>query len=160
MSKPFFGGVPTAGDVKKLLEAFPDPEVGEVIPYARVAEIIKVDSASNRFRTVTTAWRRAVLRTQNFRMEAVSGRGFRRLPEIERSRGNRIGWRRDQGRAAQKTRDLALTDTKEFDSRELQSHDHARRVMQAHVEYTATAVREIAPPKPIPQLPRRSPPSP
>lgn len=155
MSRLFLGGVPTDGDVKRLLEAFPDIQPGALIPYAQVAEVIGVARGSNRFISVTNAWRRMLLRTQNFVLEAVHGQGFRRRPEIERSKANRAGWRQDQSRAARKIRDLARTDTRDFNEQEQKAHDHARRVLQAHVEHTSSTVRELAPPAPTKLLMKR-----
>lgn len=155
MSKLFLGGIPTQGDVKLLMEAFPSIEPGQLIGYERVAEVIKVEHGTGRFRTVTAAWRRALTRTQNFVLEAVPGQGFRRMPEVERSQKDRTGWRQDQSRAARRVRDLARVDTRDFDDRDRKSHDHARRVLQAHVEHTATSVRELAPPPPLRALPKR-----
>jgi hypothetical protein len=155
MSNLFLGGIPTEGDVKMLLEAFPAIEPGQLIPYERVAEIVKVDRSSSRFRTVTSAWRRVLHRTQNFVLEAVPGQGFRRQTEVERSNSDRAGWRKDQSRAARRVRDLARVDTRDFAERDQRSHDHARRVLQAHVEHTSTTVRELAPPAPLKALPKR-----
>lgn len=155
MSKVFFGGVPTDGDVKRLLEAFPDIGPGDAISYVQVAEVIGVKHGSSRFRTVTNAWRKTVMRTQNFVLEAVPGEGFRRQTELERSQKNRTGWRQDQSRAARRVRDLGRTDTRSFDERDQKAHDHARRVLQAHVEHTSSAVRELAPPAPLKLLPKR-----
>lgn len=160
MSKAFFGGIPTDSDVKKLLEAFPDIKPGEMITYTQVAEVIRVKYGTSRFRTVTTAWRKTLLRTNNFILEAVPGQGFRRRTELERSQKDRSGWRQDQSRAARKVRDLGRTDITEFDERDRKSHDHARRVLQAHVEHTSMTVRELAPPGPPAQLPKRTPPAP
>lgn len=155
MSKVFRGGIPTDGDVKRLLAAFPDIKPGDTVSYAAIAEIIKIEHGSNRFQSVTNAWRRAVVRTLNFVLEAVPGAGFRRCTEIERSQRDRSGWRKDQTRAARKVRDLARVDTSDFADRDQRTHDHARRVLQAHVEHTSTTVRELAPPAPLRLLPKR-----
>lgn len=142
MSKVFFGGIPTGSDVKRLLESFPDIKPGETVLYSQVASVIGAE-------------RRTLTRTQNFVLEAVPGQGFRRRTEVERSKANRAGWRQDQSRAARRVRDLARTDTSGFDEREQKAHDHARRVLQAHVEHTSTTVRELAPPAPLKMLPKR-----
>lgn len=155
MSNVFFGGVPTGADVRKLLDAFPDIKPGDVIAYADVAKVIGADHGSNRFKSVTDAWRKTLLRTSNLVIEAVTGRGFRRLPEQERSERDREGWRKDQSRAARKVRDLARTDTRDFTESEQHAHDHARRVLQAHLEHTSTTVRELAPPPQLQLLPKR-----
>jgi hypothetical protein len=58
----FFGGVPTDPDIKRLRDHFPDSQMqeGAQFPYADVEEVLGVDRKSNRFRTVTTRWRKIV----------------------------------------------------------------------------------------------------
>lgn len=154
MTRPFIGGLPTDIDVKRLLEAFPSISPGFVITYTEVSLVIGVTHGSTRFRTVTNAWRKRLLRVDNFVLEAIAGQGFRRRTELERSQKDRSGWRRDQNRAARKVRDMTRVDTVEFDERERKSHDHAKHVLQAHIEHTSTTVRQLAPPAPQPQLNR------
>jgi len=61
-SVPYFGGIPTEPDVKKLVEHFPIESLtpGTVIPYKEVAEVIGVDASTSRFKTVTTSWRKRI----------------------------------------------------------------------------------------------------
>lgn len=57
----FLSGVPTEPDVNTLINAYgltPDPAA--TIPYADVAALIGVTVESHRFRTVTSAWRKAL----------------------------------------------------------------------------------------------------
>jgi len=80
--KPYFGGVPTDPDIKKLREAFPAErlEMGQVIPYEEVEEVIGTAKKSARFRTVTTRWRRLVEReTGNTVIGTERGVGFKVL---------------------------------------------------------------------------------
>jgi hypothetical protein len=149
-------GVPTEIDVKRLREAYPQLAVGQLIPYEDVARVIGAPYKTGRFRVVTEAWRKWLRRSENCAVKCVAGRGFMRMAELERSEVDRVGWRKDQGRAARKVRDLARVDTLSFEERDRSSHDHARRVLQAHVEHTAGTVRELAPPAPVRLLPRRS----
>jgi hypothetical protein len=56
-------GMPTGPDVRRIREKFPDSLLveGETeIAYEEIAEVIYESIDSNRFRTVTMAWRRAV----------------------------------------------------------------------------------------------------
>jgi len=61
-SELFFGGVPTKPDVDKIRQKWPahNLEIGQVIPYRAVAELIGESVRSNRFRSVTLAWRKSV----------------------------------------------------------------------------------------------------
>jgi len=60
----YFGGIPTGPDVKKLIDAFELSKMvpGYTIPYSEVEKIIEQQSDSNRWRSVTDAWRKKVER--------------------------------------------------------------------------------------------------
>lgn len=80
----FFAGIPTRPDVDKLREAFGVPSVGVFISYAQIAAIINTSRESSRYKTVTTAWRRALLREHNILFEAVAGDGFRVMSSADK----------------------------------------------------------------------------
>lgn len=58
----FFGGIPTKPDVDKIARRWPTHALtpGQTIPYREVAEVIGETVRSNRFRSVTNAWRKSV----------------------------------------------------------------------------------------------------
>lgn len=59
MVSPLFRrGIPTEPDVVALMTRFGVPEEGTPITYAEVADVLHLNVASSRFRTVTMAWRR------------------------------------------------------------------------------------------------------
>lgn len=74
--KLFLGGVPVEPDVKKIETAVGTPEEGKLIPYETIESILKLNRMSNRFKGVTDAWRRKLLRENNVRMLCVDGLGF------------------------------------------------------------------------------------
>jgi hypothetical protein len=51
-------GKPTKPDVDALLRHYDSLQMGEILPYEDVAAVIGCPVGSNRFRTVTTAWRK------------------------------------------------------------------------------------------------------
>lgn len=58
-----FGGMPTAPDVRRIREEFPDSDLieGETeISHSRIAAIVGVSVESSRFKTVTRQWRKDV----------------------------------------------------------------------------------------------------
>ena len=59
---PFRAGLPTIMDVRALRERYPDSmlKVGFIITHEEVAKTIQVDPKTQRFGTVTIAWRRQV----------------------------------------------------------------------------------------------------
>jgi len=65
---PYFRGVDTSPDVRKLVTAFGTPEDGARIKYSDVGVVIEADHGGkrhNRFVSVTNAWRRHLLRKHN-----------------------------------------------------------------------------------------------
>lgn len=69
--KAFFGGIPTDVDVNRLISAYPVEGLvsGTVIPYGDVSKVIGESYGSNRWRTVTTRWRRKVEVDHNLYIE-------------------------------------------------------------------------------------------
>lgn len=80
----FFGGVPTGAEVNKLIEAFGVPAEGETITHEEIEAALGLAKDTNRYRTVTTAWRKKMLVDNNLDTCAVPGEGFRFMPPAER----------------------------------------------------------------------------
>lgn len=55
---PWQDGLPTAPDVTMMQKRWPELKVGDRVEYAEVAGLIGVDVDSNRFKSVTHAWRK------------------------------------------------------------------------------------------------------
>ncbi len=64
----FKGGVPTAPDVRRLIEAFGVPAEGELIPYAEIEKLIGTSRKTNRGGTVIWRWRQQLMRDHNVLM--------------------------------------------------------------------------------------------
>lgn len=79
----FFGGMPTAIDVRNIEVAIGLPTQGQDIPHEAIEQAIGVGRNSARYRTVTNAWR-AKLRKAGIDIGAVRGEGFRVLTQDER----------------------------------------------------------------------------
>lgn len=158
MSKLFVGGVPTDIDVRALRQKHPEIQPGETVSYKTIAETIRAEVGSSRFRSVTGAWRKQLYRTENIVLEAVAGTGFRRVTEHERSINNVKSWNDKQRSALRRVNDQSRVNTVEFSDRDRKTHDHTIRVLRAHADHTFSTAREIAPPKAPKSLPRFSPP--
>lgn len=74
MAKMYFAGLPTEIDLDKLREAYGVPKEGDVISYDEISKLIGVGVRSHRFVTVTTAWRRNLVREHNVYMKAHDGK--------------------------------------------------------------------------------------
>lgn len=146
--------VPTEPEVKSLLEAFPEIEVGRVIPYAEVEQVIRTRRGSSRWSTVTGAWRRRLCTERNFILAVVAGEGFKRLSESDRSFLDTRGALDKFGGALRRVEDLRRVDITGFDAETLRTHTHRTEVFTRLAENVHGAAREIVPPKPTQTLPR------
>ena len=79
----YFSGVPTDPDVTMLSDAYkqlPD----ETIPYSDIEKIIGCPRQSNRFRSVTTAWRKKIERETDHILIAIRNDGYKKATPKER----------------------------------------------------------------------------
>lgn len=152
-ARPFFGGVPTGPDVERLIEHFGVPGPGLIL-HADIVAILGIDFRSSRYRCVVGIWRRRLRREHNISTEGVPGEGIRVLAEVERIgksvRGLRSGTRKI-GSAWREVRDVK---TEELEPRERARADHTAALVGHVYNASAVAVRELAPPRALPQLPR------
>lgn len=70
----YLGGLPTGPDVRKLEAKFPDLEAlrGKIITHEEVEQLLGEPRTSNRYKTVTGAWRRKVEKSTGI---VIDGRG-------------------------------------------------------------------------------------
>ena len=128
----FNGGIPTEPDVALLMEAYKVPEPGTLIEYSAAESIIGQKRSACRFRSVTTAWRKKLLKDHNVIMGAVKNVGFKSLEPNERS--GFIGGKYKTGiRFVRKSQILAVR------SDVTKMSPEARRVVE-HVQHTAAAL--------------------
>lgn len=150
--KLFFGGLPTASDVAKLMAL--DVTAGQSVSYADVSDLIGVDPKSNRFGTVADAWIRAMFRERNIEVVRRGG-AFVALEPRERisessKRMTRIG--RAAGRAAVK---VVAIDARELSEDEQRRLDLMRREIAALRDEAARACRSVALPAPVTSIHER-----
>ena len=148
------GGMPTEMDVKKLLNAWPDIQAGQMIGYAEVEKVLALSRNENRFRGVTDAWRRTLERESNVFLKVLATIGFQRLSEAERSKHHARKWVGGLRLASREVRRQKCVNVAALDERTRGEHDHRLRVMAAHHEDASKSVRDMAPPKAPEQLPR------
>lgn len=151
MTKAFFGGVPTAMDVRKLNEAFPELTEGDEIAHADIEALLGLAHTVSRYRTVTNAWRRSVLNDRNIEVAAVAGEGFRCLTAPERVsggiRGVQIGTRK-QMRSVRRVMFVRSDDPILCRKQEV-----LQRFAVAVTAQASDMMKEILPPKPTQRLP-------
>jgi hypothetical protein len=68
-------GLPTGPDVALIRKTWPNPEIGQEIPYADVAKLVGIEIGSERWRTVTDAWRKREMDEGRI-IKCILGRAF------------------------------------------------------------------------------------
>lgn len=152
MSKVFFGGTPTAIDVRKLVDVFGVPDVGTEITHEQVEACIGLKRTQTRYRTVTLAWRGSLLREHNVDLSAERGTGFRALAPDERVSAGVVGVQsgvRKQMRSIKRA-DMAVTD----DPVLMHKQNTLRRYGVLLAAESTSLMKTIEPPKAPDQLPR------
>ena len=153
----YFGGVPTAPQVRRLMEKFKDVQAGDAIKLDDISEVIGEPVRSNRFRTIVDAFRRALARDRNFVTERIAGMGtIRILLDSERTGFGARGIRQGSRKVHRSVGVIVATPTEKLTDAERETNFHVRRLGEAIVTTTRSAMKEIAqifaaPPK---QLPR------
>lgn len=128
--KPFFGGLPTGPDVKRIMDQVDaGSKRGEIVKHDEVEKIIKVSRDENRYKTVTNAWRRKVLSESGVKIVGdrpdVVGVGFAVLTNKEQI----AEAERQYGKGRRRVRDgwktVSLTGEDGLDEASLKRREHA-----------------------------------
>ena len=142
------GGIPTAPDVQKIVENI-EVEVGQVIPYTMLEQILHESRDTSRFKTVVHSWRNRMFRELNVIMDAVPNVGLKVLDNHERvnysSRKIKHGFRRIRKGSiiAAKTSRAGLKPD------EVKSLDHIGSIDAAIRLATANAAKQLEMPDPV-----------
>lgn len=122
-------GIPTGPEVQMLMRAFPDLKQGDFIAYEQIAAVVKESYGENRFKTVLSAWRRA-LQDQGLVTACVPGKGVQVATDSEVNAMAYTGVRsarRKVNRTARKLSVIRPTDER------AQAETHHARQLLAHV---------------------------
>ena len=139
----FTFGRPTKPDVELLLKQFPEMQAGDKVSYEAVAEVIKEEPKSSRFRTVTDAWRKRQSREFNVELGVIPNERFEVLDPHQRvdfvSRRHKSGVRRIVKAGSVASR----TERKELTFEESKACDHFVRVSASIAEVHNKSAREL-----------------
>jgi hypothetical protein len=147
MSGPFFGGLPTGMDVKRLRERWPDAKMqpGDRMLYSDVEEIIGAKYRSTRFKSVTDQWRKVVERESNIIIGTEAATAFVVLNESEKldMSGQKL---RMAGRAARRSWVVgSRIDRKQLSCEEARRLDHNVSVTAKIISSTQIRKPQIIP---------------
>lgn len=155
--KVFFGGLPTAIDVKKLEDRFGVPEEGTLIRHADIEACIGVKWRTPRYTTVLNAWRKKLESPHNLHTAVEPGEGLKILTADEAVDVRRVDWRknvRGVKRTAMETK--RIDPSKIVDPERLKMRDKLEEVSSRVFMYAAQESKALKPPTPQPALPRRT----
>lgn len=152
---PFFGGLPTDLDVKKLAERFGVPAPGTLLRHEEIAECIGAAWKSNRYRTVLNQWRRKLLKEQNLDTIVEAGEGLKILRPIERVDASEADFKSSTRKLRKAAVRVSLVDEKTLDEPGRRRRDHLREVTSRLYMQAANESKALKPPSPPPALPRR-----
>ncbi len=153
-ARPYWGGLPTEPDVKKLLAALGTPAPG-LIPHERLEEITGHERGDGRYRTVVSAWRSRLLRESNLATRAEPNEGIRILTEPERVEESGRMLRKSARFVIRQHRWNLMIDVSKLSDLERHKLDVTRRFSDALAKAAASNIRELgAALKPPAQLPR------
>lgn len=152
MSRLFRGGVPTGPDVEKLMALGVSP--GDRVLYDDVERLLGLKRASNRWHSVTIAWRKRLFREQHIQTEA-DGEAFVILT-ADQAVSSAIKHMTGIGRAAGRVVVRVETiDQAALSPRALDQHVLVRRHAAAVLVSTRDACKAVAPPRPVSGQPLR-----
>lgn len=154
MLEKVVNGLPTNPAVTKLIEKFGEIEYGQEIPYSEIEKTIGTEYGSNRWRVVTDAWRKRLLREKNWEIAPSDNtpHAFRRLLENERSLKNRKGVMSGVRKIVRGAKNMFGIKTELMTEAERREHDHANRIVSSMAHDLQKNMKEIAPPKSTPSL--------
>jgi hypothetical protein len=155
MARVFFGGVPTAPDVRLLRERYPALQGGDEVSYAEIEQVIGVKHGTSHFRSVVKAWRSALHNDLNIDTVAVPGAGIRCLMPNERVDASFKTFREGIRKAGRGVRRAATIRPDSVSGADAKRLEHLQLYGGRLVRDATVMIKEVALPGPAEQNPRR-----
>ena len=148
MSKTFKNGLPTDIDIRALFDTFGVPKEGDVITYEAVTEAVKTPTRSPRWATVTSRWRKRLVKEHNVYLQARDG-AFRVMDP-----GTRVDHGAAQYRGAARKVKKAYVVIGTTDHTRLSAEQKAIATHIQHNAATAYQSMRISAKRALPELPQ------
>ncbi len=152
----FFGGLPTAIDVKKLDERYGAPNEGLLILHADIAVCIGYPWKSSRYRTVLDAWRRKLRRELNIDTSVDPGKGLYILTPPERIKAGKSDTKSGLRKFRRGGARVAVAPDEGLTAEQRTERDHTAQVVWRLYSSAAQEIKALEPPSPLAALPRRA----
>jgi hypothetical protein len=146
MTKPaqLVSGIPYGPDVRKLEEAFPNPEEDQLIKSEEFEKIIRVEQKTSRFYGVINAWRRRLRADRNIDSEWIHGIGVKILNPADRLKVSEVNIKQGIRKTGRAFRRLAITPRERLDTVGQQRYDHQLQVGARLTQAGRDAQKELA----------------
>lgn len=137
-------GIPYGPDIRKLEEAFPNPQEDQVIKSEEFEKIIRVEQKTSRFYGVINAWRRRLRNERNIDSEWVPSVGVKILNPADRLKVSETNIKHGIRKTNRAYRRLAITPRERLDEVGQQRYDHQMQVAAKLVSAGREAKKELA----------------
>lgn len=137
-------GIPYGPDVRKIEEAYPNPEEDQVIKSEEFETLIRVPQKTPRFYGVINAWRRRLRADRNIDSEWVQGVGVKILNPADRLKVSESNIKQGIRRTGRAFRRLAITPRERLDAVGQQRYDHQLQVGAKLTAAGREAQKELA----------------
>ena len=137
-------GIPYGPDIRKLEEAFPNPEEDQVIKSEEFENIIRVPQKTQRFYGVINTWRRRLRTDRNIDSEWLPGVGVKILDPADRLKVSESNIKHGIRKTGRGFRRLAITPRERLDTVGQQRYDHQLQVGAKLIQAGRDAKRELA----------------
>jgi hypothetical protein len=144
----FNSGIPTAPDVKRLRDSFPELKQGDMVPYETISRLINVAHRTSRWVSVVLAWRRELYRDSNLILRAVANTGFEVLDDSERVHFAGAKYKQGLKRVIRAADIASKTERSTLSKEELKACDHLVSVGASIRLAAATAAKQLRYPDP------------
>lgn len=138
------GGIPYGPDVRKLEEAFPNPEEDQIIKHAEFEALLKIPKQTQRYYGVINTWRRRLRNDRNIDSEWVQGIGVKILNPADRLKVSEANVKQGIRHTGRAFRRLAITPRDRLDTVGQARYDHAIAVASKLTQAGRDAKRELA----------------
>lgn len=140
--KLFFGGVPMAPDVERLIETFAVPEPG-LIEHSSIEAVIRETRGTRRYDKIVKRWRERLFKEHNVATWAEPGEGVRVLTPQEWSERTRWKGRRVVREAVEGTNFGAALPADKLDDIQRRRHEHTMKFFHFLGQSALAAHRDL-----------------
>lgn len=152
----FNEGLPTRPDVDLLLRTWPQPKVGDRFEYETIEKLLNISRRDNRFRTVTTNWRKRAYEQFAIVIEVEAGEAFY-VASADQISARTYGVLQFVGGKARRHRKKLAAAKVESDSQRAVI-EHQARLMLAVEKDSKKHRMNLLPTTQVPDVPKISPP--